>query len=322
MSPGLQACRKEAIAANQCFEFILIDVFRWLCNAFPLSPLYLSTGQQMLLPFTLVLAVLASLSAIATTPTKRHYSTHDYYVLEHHPSAGASLEECVNALGVELVEQAGELQNHWIVRTEKRSTVELSPRGTIETDHILARFESLRSRAASHGDSYFFRRSTGAQKARRIVSSVKYLSRQIPRKRTKRDGSVIDRAPPPITATDESDNNTSSRAVALRMGITDPMFGKQWHLVNDDFPQHMMNATPVWAMGFTGKGVISALVDDGLDYQSDDLAANFVRIFLEFLITILIIDRMRLAPMISMTMSTCPLLCYSMIIMALAALAK
>lgn len=281
MSPGFQACRKEAISCNQCFEFILIDVFQWLCNAFPLSP---HTGQQMLLPFTLVLALLASQSAIATTPTKKHYSTHDYYVLEHHPSAGASLEECVSALGVELVEQAGELQNHWIVRTKKRSTVELSPRGTMETDHILARFESLRSRAASQRDSYFFPRSTGAQKSRRIASSVKYLSRQIPRKRTKRDGSVIDRAPPPpITTTNEPESNTSSRAVALRMGITDPMFGKQWHLVNDDFPQHMMNATPVWEMGFTGKGVISALVDDGLDYQSEDLAVNFVRISVNFL---------------------------------------
>jgi kexin len=65
------------------------------------------------------------------------------------------------------------------------------------------------------------------------------------------------------------------------MNITDPMFGQQWHLVNDDFPQHMMNATPVWEMGLTGKGVISALVDDGLDHQSDDLAANFVRIPVE-----------------------------------------
>ncbi|OBZ65694.1 Protease KEX1 [Grifola frondosa] len=37
----------------------------------------------------------------------------------------------------------------------------------------------------------------------------------------------------------------------------------------------MMNVTPVWDMGITGKGVITALVDDGLDYTSDDLAANF-----------------------------------------------
>lgn len=59
------------------------------------------------------------------------------------------------------------------------------------------------------------------------------------------------------------------------MGITDPEFGRQWHIVNDASPHNMMNVTGVWDMGITGKGVISALVDDGLDYTSDDLAANF-----------------------------------------------
>jgi kexin len=39
----------------------------------------------------------------------------------------------------------------------------------------------------------------------------------------------------------------------------------------------MMNVTPVWDMGFTGKGIISSLVDDGLDYTSVDLKDNFVR---------------------------------------------
>jgi subtilisin family serine protease len=38
----------------------------------------------------------------------------------------------------------------------------------------------------------------------------------------------------------------------------------------------MMNVTGLWKEGVTGKGVISALVDDGLDYESDDLKPNFV----------------------------------------------
>lgn len=68
----------------------------------------------------------------------------------------------------------------------------------------------------------------------------------------------------------------SSSSVAQRLEIVDPEFSRQWHLVNDDYPQHMMNVSRVWEMGITGKGVVSALVDDGLDYNSDDLAANFV----------------------------------------------
>jgi kexin len=37
-----------------------------------------------------------------------------------------------------------------------------------------------------------------------------------------------------------------------------------------------MNVTGLWKDGVTGKGVISALVDDGIDYESRDLAPNFV----------------------------------------------
>lgn len=38
----------------------------------------------------------------------------------------------------------------------------------------------------------------------------------------------------------------------------------------------MLNVTGLWEEGVTGKGVISALIDDGLDYNSRDLAPNFV----------------------------------------------
>jgi kexin len=54
------------------------------------------------------------------------------------------------------------------------------------------------------------------------------------------------------------------------------LFSQQWHIVNEEFPEHTMNVTGVWEMGITGKGVISALIDDGLDYEHRDLAANFV----------------------------------------------
>lgn len=227
----------------------------------------------MQLPFTLLLVLLASHSALALTPTKRYYSTHDYYVLEHHLGASISVNECVKALGVELVEQAGELRNHWLVRAEKKVT----SRRTEEADRVLDRFEKLKRRAASNRHSYFSRRSTDTYHARKVVSSIKYLARQTLRKRTKRDNSLLDRATPPIIEEGTKlDPNASSKAIARRIGITDPLFGEQWHLANDEFPQHMMNATPVWEMGFTGEGIISALVDDGLDYKSNDLAENFV----------------------------------------------
>ncbi|XP_006458038.1 hypothetical protein AGABI2DRAFT_199236 [Agaricus bisporus var. bisporus H97] len=198
-------------------------------------------------------------SSLAARPAKRSYDTHDYYVIEHIPHASAaSLDDVLHALGVEFVEQAGELVNHWLVRTP-RNLHDLSFREE-PRDRVVDAFQALRVRAHSSSS----KRSTYTDHAHRIVSSIGHLSKQQLRRRVKR-------APPPI----KPEVSESSRAVAKRLGIQDPFFEKQWHHVNDEFPEHMMNATPVWEMGYTGKGVISSLVDDGLDYTSDDLAANF-----------------------------------------------
>ncbi|KAF6750374.1 peptidase S8/S53 domain-containing protein [Ephemerocybe angulata] len=59
------------------------------------------------------------------------------------------------------------------------------------------------------------------------------------------------RAPPPIKPPPKS------AAIVKEFNIEDPYFPRQWHL------------------GITGKGVLSGLIDDGLDYTSEDLAANF-----------------------------------------------
>ncbi|GBE81896.1 Protease KEX1 [Sparassis crispa] len=211
----------------------------------------------MRLPVSLILALLVYESVLAAKPARRHYATHDYYVMEYDPLAGASLAECVGALGVEVVEKAGELQNHWLVRTEKPP----SHLGKRHVDPVLETFETLQQRARSRG--HYSSRSEETLHSRRVVSAVKYLSPQTLRQRVKR-------APPPPVVDLET-----SRGVAQHFGIEDPEFPRQWHLVNDEYPQHMMNVSLVWDMGYTGKGVISALVDDGLDYTNNDLADNF-----------------------------------------------
>ena len=199
----------------------------------------------------------------ATPPTKPSYDTHNYYVLAHNSqldsSSGASLADVIAALGVELVEQVGELQDHWLVRQSK-------PEGDIfardGTDQVFKALEMLKAKAQAYAP-----RSEYSYLARRVVLSVNYLSLQSPRLRVKR-------APP---APPINQNVSASRAMAERFGFRDPKFPEQWHIVNDDYPEHMMNVSGVWDMGFKGQGIISSIVDDGLDYESDDLSANFVR---------------------------------------------
>ena len=199
----------------------------------------------------------------ATSPIKPCYDTHDYYVLGHNSqldsSSGASLDDVTAALGVELVGQVGELQDHWLVRQSKFDGDIVARDGTA---HAMATFEVLKARARAPHTA----RSEDSYLARRVVSAIEYLSLQSPRQRTKRAPPPI---PPPI--------NPSS-AMAARFGFVDPRFPDQWHIVNDNYPEHMMNVSGVWEIGFKGQGVISSIVDDGLEYESEDLSANFARV--------------------------------------------
>ncbi|KAJ8087926.1 pheromone processing endoprotease [Marasmius tenuissimus] len=181
--------------------------------------------------------------------TKREYDSYTYYVLEYAPSVdGVPLDEVVRTFGVEMVEQVGALRDHWLVRRRK-TTEELEKRSGEHEDPVLAQYQHTRS---------IEDRNTG-----RVANSVKSVTVQTPRQRIKR-------APPPIPPPKSLSNLT-----AEKFGIEDPLFPEQWHLVNNEFPEHMMNVTGVWEMGYKGKGVISSLIDDGLDYTSADLADNF-----------------------------------------------
>ncbi|KAF8928242.1 pheromone processing endoprotease [Haplosporangium bisporale] len=64
--------------------------------------------------------------------------------------------------------------------------------------------------------------------------------------------------------------------LAETLGIEDPGFQYQWHLHNTK-DGHDINVTGVWEQGITGTGVNVAIIDDGLDMTSEDLAPNFFK---------------------------------------------
>lgn len=65
------------------------------------------------------------------------------------------------------------------------------------------------------------------------------------------------------------------KEVSEKLGINDPIFKQQWHLVNTFNPGHDVNVTGLWYEGNAGEGIVTAIVDDGLDYESEDLHDNF-----------------------------------------------
>jgi subtilisin family serine protease len=54
--------------------------------------------------------------------------------------------------------------------------------------------------------------------------------------------------------------------------VEDPGFPRQWHLHGSPMS---VNVQPVWDSGIFGKGVLVSIIDDGLEYDHPDLAANW-----------------------------------------------
>jgi len=121
--------------------------------------------------------------------------------------------------------------------------------------------------------------------ARHVAYSVRSLERQVLRQRHKRDVIYVPTpaGPKPLKEPRQTTSRPTkggktlslSQQAARKFSIYDPLWPKQWHLVNDVIPKHMINATGVWDMGITGKNVTVAIVDDGIDMSSDDLKDNF-----------------------------------------------
>uniref|UniRef100_A0A8I4A1Y4 Neuroendocrine convertase 2 n=1 Tax=Callithrix jacchus TaxID=9483 RepID=A0A8I4A1Y4_CALJA len=66
---------------------------------------------------------------------------------------------------------------------------------------------------------------------------------------------------------------------AIDMNMNDPLFTKQWYLINtgqaDGTPGLDLNVAEAWELGYTGKGVTIGIMDDGIDYLHPDLASNY-----------------------------------------------
>ncbi|VDP42944.1 unnamed protein product [Schistosoma mattheei] len=60
---------------------------------------------------------------------------------------------------------------------------------------------------------------------------------------------------------------------------TDPLFESEWYLHNigqaDGVPGLDLNVLAAWSQNITGRGVITAIMDDGVDYLHPDIAGNY-----------------------------------------------
>ncbi|SCU90034.1 LAMI_0E00298g1_1 [Lachancea mirantina] len=117
---------------------------------------------------------------------------------------------------------------------------------------------------------YVFSHSSEAKKSeiyeKREFSGIEMIHELPPKRLNKR-----------LPVSDYPTDSSSARLwdVKEKLDIADPLFERQWHLINSNYLGNDVNVTGLWFENITGQGVVAAVVDDGLDYESEDLRDNF-----------------------------------------------
>uniref|UniRef100_A0A6G1S2K3 furin n=1 Tax=Hypotaenidia okinawae TaxID=2861861 RepID=A0A6G1S2K3_9GRUI len=131
----------------------------------------------------------------------------------------------------------------------------LVPTGPQEADR-LARKHGFLNLGRIFGDYYYFRHSGVVKRSlsphqpwhSRLAREprVQWLEQQVAKRRTKRD---------------------------VFMEPTDPKFPQQWYLYNTN--QRDLNVRQAWEQGYTGKGIVVSILDDGIEKNHPDLEGNY-----------------------------------------------
>jgi kexin len=209
--------------------------------------------------------VLALFSALALAgqratakPSPRSYDTHHYFSLETDPSASVeSASRLASSLGAQLIERIGELDGHWLVRCDKDSAQNGNRKRDAERGYqdVIERWQGMKRKRSSEGGA---------------IRDVRHLP---VRKRSKRQ---FEAEAPSNQTWLPRDSMQELTYAQSSLSLADPLLPKQWHLINTVMPDVELNVTGLWGQEINGKGVKIAIIDDGLDMHSDDLAENFV----------------------------------------------
>lgn len=207
------------------------------------------------------IALAIGLAGATTTsnPHPRTLESRDFFAL--HIDAATSPDHVARTLGARYEGQIGQLDNHYTFSLPRDQSSDL--------DTLLEGVKTNRKLRRRSGENV----ARSASPLDSILWSEKLAP---PRQRLQK------RAPPPSDAITKRSNEVPRKSaidtqseIASALGISDPIFKDQWHLYNALQPGHDMNVTGIWLEGVTGKGVVTAIVDDGLDFDSDDLKPNY-----------------------------------------------
>jgi kexin len=218
----------------------------------PSINIYVPPNKAQTPAMKITAAVGLGLAAVATA-SSYHSDSHDHYVLHLDPET--SPDQVASRLGLTHQGQFGELKDHHVFKGTKA-----------EHDVVSAELKARRRRKRALNDLD-------------PLDGVLFSDKQ--RLRAPWEKRVIPKPMGPVfeerASGDTSDPAllAAQQSVATTLGITDPIFAEQWHLMNIVQAGHDVNISGVWLQGITGKNATVAIVDDGLDMHSNDLKDNF-----------------------------------------------
>jgi kexin len=202
----------------------------------------------------LAFATLGFSSEPPPTPLRLDHTLNDHYVLQL--DSRTDPEQVASRLDLRYEGPLGVLDHQHVYTDKKRST-----------DVVRDALQGRRMRKRRLGDAD-------------ILDRVRWAQKQIPRRRVKRtvpppNPQSFSSHPLPRQLQHDAKAVAQQKNVMTTLGIEDPIFKDQWHLLNTVEVGQDINCTGVWLQGFTGNGSIVAMVDDGLDMYSDDLKDNY-----------------------------------------------
>ncbi|KAI8647352.1 peptidase S8/S53 domain-containing protein [Parasitella parasitica] len=181
---------------------------------------------------------------------KRDYSKRSYYTVHTlKPNDRISADLIAHEMGGQIEGQVGELSQYYWMSISK------------DSKDVLQHYKKLK---------------------RSFDSMVVDVQPQIPKRLHKR-------APPPVIENKNDEYRLNGETIPLpslddpngfqlvkdALSIKDPGFDRQWHLINREERGHDVNVTGVWSQGITGKNVVVAILDDGLEMNHPDLQDNY-----------------------------------------------
>lgn len=223
--------------------------------------------MKLLGAITTAAAVLFSTTSASLQP--RDHNSNDYFALHLDPSTPPA--QVARLLGAKHEGQIGELADHHTFSVPKS-------RG-IEADDILETLRTRRrnKRAAPETDTLETTDLDGVLWSQKLEQKQRLQKRIPPPPIDGWEDRLVDRLGSSGSSGSEisDEGRLKLKEITDALELYDPTFPKQWHLFNPDLSGNDLNVTGLWLEGITGEGATTAIVDDGLDMDSNDLKDNY-----------------------------------------------